>query len=60
MEGDILNTVYLNWFTNDEQFPFFIQYGGHEEDLELHKHDDFTELVIVLNGNATYTVNSET
>lgn len=55
-----MDTVYLNWFTNDELFPFFIQYGGHEEDLELHKHDDFTELVIVLNGNATYTVSSET
>ncbi|QYR23952.1 helix-turn-helix domain-containing protein [Paenibacillus sp. sptzw28] len=55
-----MDTVYLNWFTKDEQFPFFIQYGGHEEDMHLHKHEDFTELVIVLNGNATHIVNSET
>lgn len=60
IKGDILNTVYLNWFTNDDQFPFFIQYGGHEEDTELHKHDNFTELVVVLNGNATHILNSET
>lgn len=53
-------TVYLNWFTTDEQFPFFIQYGGHDEDMELHDHSDFSELVIVLNGNATHVVNSET
>ncbi|RIX59774.1 helix-turn-helix domain-containing protein [Paenibacillus nanensis] len=55
-----MDSVYLSWFTNDEHFPFFIQYGGHEEDTSLHKHDDFTELVIVLNGNATHIVNSET
>ncbi|AFH62810.1 helix-turn-helix domain-containing protein [Paenibacillus caseinilyticus] len=54
-----MNTVYLNWFTDDEQFPFFIQYGGHEKDTNLHQHEDFTELVIVLNGNATHVVNSE-
>ncbi len=54
-----MNNVYLNWFTNDEQFPFFIQYGGHDEDMDLHKHDNFTELVIVLSGNATHIVNSE-
>ncbi|WP_317980772.1 helix-turn-helix domain-containing protein [Paenibacillus glycanilyticus] len=55
-----MDSVYLNWFTNDKEFPFFIQYGGHNEDTVLHKHDDFTELVIVLNGNATHIVNSET
>ncbi|WP_152404385.1 AraC family transcriptional regulator [Paenibacillus cellulositrophicus] len=51
--------VYLNWFTTDEQFPFFIQYGGHDEDMQLHKHIDFCELVIVLNGHATHIVNNE-
>ncbi|MBD2871019.1 helix-turn-helix domain-containing protein [Paenibacillus arenilitoris] len=55
-----MDSVYLNWFTNDKEFPFFIQYGGHNEDTPLHKHDDFTELVIVLNGNATHIVDSET
>ncbi|MBB6731240.1 AraC family transcriptional regulator [Cohnella zeiphila] len=52
-------TVHLNWFTSDEQFPFFIQYGGHDEDMDLHRHLDFSELVIVLSGNATHIVNSE-
>ncbi|WP_438444162.1 helix-turn-helix domain-containing protein [Gorillibacterium sp. sgz5001074] len=53
-----MSITYLEWFTKDEHFPFFIQYGGHDEDLELHKHIDFLELVIVLNGNATHIVNS--
>lgn len=60
IKGDMVDSVYLNWFTNDKEFPFFIQYGGHSEDTVLHKHHDFTELVIVLNGNATHIVNSET
>ncbi|WP_151737490.1 helix-turn-helix domain-containing protein [Paenibacillus tengchongensis] len=51
--------VYLNWFTSDEKFPFFIQYGGHEEDMSLHQHVDFSELVIVLHGHATHVVNDE-
>jgi len=54
-----LSSTYLNWFTSDLQFPFYIQYGGHEEDTELHQHVDFSELVIVLNGNATHVVNTE-
>lgn len=59
MEVKILNIVYLDWFTTDE-FPFFIQYGGHDEDTRLHKHFEFSELVVVLNGNATHIVNTET
>lgn len=54
-----MSNVYMNWFTTDEQFPFFIQYGGHEEEMSLHKHVDFSELVIVLNGHATHVVNNE-
>lgn len=54
-----MSNVYLNWFTRDEHFPFFIQYGGHEEETALHKHVDFSELVIVLNGHATHIVNNE-
>ncbi|GIP18254.1 AraC family transcriptional regulator [Paenibacillus montaniterrae] len=53
-----MQDFYLQWFTNDEQFPFFIQYGGHDEDMYLHKHYDFSELVIVLKGNAVHVVNS--
>lgn len=54
-----MTNVYLNWFTMDEHFPFFIQYGGHDEDTNTHQHEDFSELVIVLNGHATHIVNQE-
>ncbi|UPK45159.1 helix-turn-helix domain-containing protein [Paenibacillus pabuli] len=54
-----MSNAYLRWFTSDHEFPFFIQYGGHDEDMELHRHVDFSELVIVLNGNATHIVNTE-
>ncbi|AIQ39956.1 helix-turn-helix domain-containing protein [Paenibacillus sp. FSL R7-0297] len=54
-----MSNVYLNWFTTDEHFPFFIQYGGHEEDMDLHMHADFSELVIVLKGHASHIVNDE-
>lgn len=55
----LLSNAYLRWFTSDQQFPFFIQYGGHDQDMELHNHVDFTELVIVLSGHATHVVNTE-
>lgn len=51
--------VYLNWFTDDDEFPFFIQFGGHERDLYIHSHRDFNELVIVTEGSAVHIVNSE-
>ena len=54
-----MSSTYLNWFTSDLQFPFYIQYGGHEEDTELHQHVDFSYLFIVLNGNATHVVHTE-
>jgi AraC-like DNA-binding protein len=49
----------LNFFTNDEKFPFFIQYGTHDENLYIHTHKDFSELVIVLSGTATHIVDDE-
>lgn len=49
----------LNFFTTDETFPFFIQYGFHEENLYLHNHENFLELIIVLTGNAIHIVNNE-
>lgn len=58
-EVEILSITYLEWFTSDAQFPFFIHYGEHNQDVELHKHIGFSELVIVLNGNATHFVNTE-
>ncbi len=54
-----METVKLNWFTNDTEFPFFIHYGGHDDNVKMHIHDDFTELVIILSGNALHTVNDE-
>lgn len=49
----------LSYFTNDENFPLFIQYGYHNEDLFIHTHKDFSELVIVMNGSATHIVDDE-
>ncbi len=49
----------LDIFTNDTNFPFFIQYGHHDESLFLHSHKDFSELVIVLEGSADHIVDQE-
>ncbi len=49
----------LHYFTQDESFPFHIEYGYHDEGMFMHGHDDFSELVIVLNGSATHIVNNE-
>ena len=51
--------MYLGYFTKDEEFPFFIQYGYHETPLDFHKHTDFLELVIVLSGSAMHHVNND-
>lgn len=54
-----MDYLYLYYFTKDANFPFFIQYGEHNLDMPIHYHADFSELVIVLNGTATHTVDSE-
>ncbi|WP_219838559.1 helix-turn-helix domain-containing protein [Paenibacillus sp. R14(2021)] len=54
-----MRSIHLEWFTTDEQFQFYIQYGEHDEDMYMHHHVDFSELVIVLRGNATHVVNKE-
>lgn len=46
-------------FTKSEDFPFFIQYGYHDSECYLHGHEDFSELVIVLEGSAEHTVGTE-
>lgn len=58
MSEDITE-AYLKWFTDDVDFPFFIQYGKHDTDLYIHSHKDFNELVIVIDGNAVHMVNNE-
>ena len=54
-----MNEMYLRYFTNDDSFPFFIQYGHHEEDVFMHCHADFSELVIIMNGTALHHVNQD-
>ena len=49
----------LDFFTDDKSFPFYISYGAHQEDFFVHSHEDFNELVVVLNGKATHLVNDE-
>ena len=49
----------LSFFTENESFPFFIQYGEHSENMGLHGHEDFSELVIVLSGHAEHIVDNE-
>lgn len=54
-----MEQMHLNYFTNDETFPFFAQYGFHTENMFLHSHKNFFELVIVLKGSATHLVNHD-
>lgn len=49
----------LSFFTNDESFPLFVQFGGHDEDMFLHGHEDFFELVTVMSGSAVHVVDGE-
>lgn len=37
----------------------FIQYGEHEKELELHKHDSFIEIVYVLEGKAKHRIEED-
>lgn len=53
-----MNPIYLNHFTKDDSFPFFIQYGYHDTDFPMHLHADFSELVIVMNGTAMHYVDN--
>jgi len=46
-------------FTETPDFPVHLQYGFHDEELYLHAHEDFSELVIVLNGSAAHVVGGE-
>lgn len=54
-----MNEMQLSFFTSDSTFPFFIQYGGHDESMFMHVHTDFSEMVLVLEGSAVHAVNSE-
>ena len=54
-----MNNMWLNYFTKDDSFPFFIQYGGHEDTMFIHGHEDFSELVVVMDGTAEHIVENE-
>ncbi len=49
----------LKNFTGASDFPFFIQYGHHDFSNDMHIHEDFYELTIVLDGTALHLVNGE-
>lgn len=49
----------LEYFTHHEEFPFFIQYGHHDDFMHLHAHQDFSELVCILEGSGIHHVNDE-
>ncbi|MCM1055518.1 MAG: AraC family transcriptional regulator [Bacteroides sp.] len=49
----------LDFFTHSDGFPFFIQFGGHQGGMYFHTHIDFSELVIVLEGQAINVVGEE-
>ncbi len=46
-------------FADEAIFPIHLQYGFHNENLYMHSHKDFSELVIVLDGSAEHMVNDE-
>lgn len=54
-----MNNMKLRYFTNDESFPLFVQFGEHDIPLFNHGHEDFYELVTVLNGSAEHVVDGE-
>lgn len=49
----------FNLFSKTDDFPIHIQYGFHDTDLYEHYHEDFSELVIILNGSSDHIVNGE-
>lgn len=54
-----MQNMKLSYFTNDDSFPLFIQFGMHDIPLFVHGHDDFYELVTVLDGSAEHVVDGE-
>lgn len=54
-----MRTYKLSEFTKEEDFPIFVQYGFHDDDFVTHMHEDFSELVIILEGHAMHKVEEE-
>ena len=55
----VSEVFYPENFIGKSTFPFFIQYGHHDDSMEIHDHGDFFELTIVLDGTAMHNVNGE-
>ncbi len=51
--------ILLCHYAETDDFPFYIQYGGHQGSVDMHRHVDFTELVVVLEGSAMHVVGHE-
>lgn len=49
----------LSSFSDNTVFPFHIMYDRHEDTFPIHRHLDFSELVVVMNGTATHIVDNE-
>ena len=46
-------------FAGSDEFPVHLQYGFHDKSLYVHSHEDFSELVFVLDGSSEHLVNSK-
>lgn len=57
--GEKMEDMLLQYFTDNNEMPFFIHFGGHEDGMKMHFHRDFWELVIVLSGTAAHAVGNE-
>ena len=49
----------MYYFSQDENFPFFIQMGDQQGDFNMHRHEDFFEMVVVTDGTAMHIVENE-
>ena len=56
---DSMEPMKMYYFSQDEDFPFFIQLGDQQGDFNMHRHEDFTEMVIVSSGSAMHIVEDE-
>lgn len=54
-----METMYLKYFIQDNEYPFFIHICEHSTDFKIHIHQDFYEMVIVLKGSAMHVVDDE-
>lgn len=54
-----MKPLYLHFFTKGSTYPFYIHTCTHETDFQLHTHEDFYELVLILSGSAMHLVDGE-